>query len=143
MKLKDVLHFYIDANLKVEYGYPDNKKIGILTGFRAGAGWEIWPYKTMGVFVPRGERPKTSAIVRGELLKPIMRRLEDMTEEDFWEAGKMHIAEGGTLKISTGKGGDDDLRLFPNVMAFLISKQYDLFGLIDSNQAFDEKIYKL
>src|SRR5690348_4980525 len=90
-KLSDYLHFYIGSEIQVEYGYPDDKKIGILTGFRAGAGWEIWPHKEYWVRVPKGERV-IPAIVRDELLNPILRNLSDMTDEEAIESCRIYYA---------------------------------------------------
>lgn len=76
------LHFYIGSEIQIEYGYHDDKKVGILTGFRAGAGWEIWPHKEMFVKMPVGERV-VPAIVRDDLVKPILRNLADITDEEM------------------------------------------------------------
>lgn len=81
-KIQDYLHFYIGSQIKIEYGFPDEKKIGLLTGFRAGAGWEIWPHEEAWIRVPKGERV-IPAIVRPDLVKPILRNLADITDEEM------------------------------------------------------------
>lgn len=80
-KIQDFLHYYLGSQIQVEYGFPEDKKIGILTGFRAGAGWEIWPHKEPFVKVPVGNRV-VPAIVRDELVKPILRNLTDITDDE-------------------------------------------------------------
>lgn len=70
-------------------------------------------------------------------VKPILRRLEDMTEEeaiigecyDQW----MDLQSSGVTVDWTMKPHR------PGKLLWLLSKSFDLFGLIDNNEAIDQK----
>lgn len=70
---------------------------------------------------------------------PHLRPLSSMTENEFIEAGKIHISEGGSIHISIGelkRGGIHAMR--PETFRHLLSLGFDLFGLIESGLAIDK-----
>ena len=67
-------------------------------------------------------------------VKPILRRLEDMTEE---ERVKEYFPTMGERDINGGEYTEDFET--PQTFAWLLSKSFDLFNLIDSGLAIDSK----
>lgn len=69
------------------------------------------------------------------LVKPILRRLEDMTEEDvcnnFDFQSWMMMRAAHKMKVTFG--------FKPSEFQYLLSKSFDLFGLIDAKLAIDAK----
>lgn len=161
-KAADYLHLYINANIQVEYGFENDKAIGILTGFRAGAGWEVWPHATISVRMKIGERviPK---IVRDDLIKPILRPLSDILNTESFMVYKMYFEKETALDFSGDNGSvyynpkqvrvqaSHALRIFNGqdyetgdftkvcqLVPYLLSKGFDLFNLIPEGLAIDK-----
>lgn len=133
MELKDVLHFYIGAEIEVEYGYDNEKTIGILTGFRSAAGWEIWPYRRHQMV----KEHHPYKIVRTDLLKPILRHLRDMTMEEKKAIGfDVYQVLRGAGKFN-GEFRSIDWTTYQTM--YLIKQKFDLFELIESGHAIDAK----
>lgn len=65
-------------------------------------------------------------------VKPILRRLEDMTEEEKREYDRVYLA--APLEVDT-----DVFRIRAVTTNWLLSKHFDLFGLIDTGLAIDAK----
>lgn len=80
--VKDYLHLYLGCD--VEYGYESRKKIGELVGKHSEWGWQVF---TRQVLV-------TYHHVRDELIKPILRRLSSMTEEEKKEYVRLMCTNG-------------------------------------------------
>lgn len=87
-------------------------------------------------------------------IKPILRRLEDMTEEDMKDLINIeeirkrpfkYICLEGTGITWKTEGTEWEIitwldELSPLQFTFLLSRSYDLFSLIDSGQAIDRKL---
>lgn len=75
-------------------------------------------------------------------IKPILRKLEDMTEEDAIQ-GKWHSREHFIEFMETHRYGQRQTQMwYASDYNYLCSKGYDLFGLIDSSEALDAKTVK-
>lgn len=114
-QLKDYIHFYIGC--KVEWGFEGQKKIGILSGLDKRYGWQV--FDPTNIIAPY-------RYVRIELIMPVLRRMESMTEDEdqrqFREANRGHYI---------------DMHWYPEGFAWLLEKRFDLFGLIDAGLAID------
>jgi hypothetical protein len=119
MNIKDYLHLYLGC--EVEFGlnlnnlrrgtfigFVDYNRIDARIAFRAG------PEGRVNVF----------------LLKPILRPLRDMKEEE------MKVLGIGSVNELEGNIGD--LLLKASDFPFLLSKHFDLFDLIDAGLALDK-----
>ena len=113
-ELKDYLHLYLGC--KVEYGYEETKRIGTLVGKDDLVGWQVNTYKVLAPY----------QYVRDELIKPILRPLSDMTED-----------EKNNLSWEWKVDYDFKPIFRPDQFLFLLSKNFDLFGLIESGLAID------
>lgn len=120
-KIEDYLHLYMGC--EVEFGYEDRKKRGQLIG-KTGLGWQVDEHRIHSPI----------HAVRDELIKPILRPLADMNLEE----GKFFDAENekelGEWKYQFGYFGV----LPPDDFHYLLSRHFDLFGLIDAGLAIDK-----
>lgn len=148
MELKDYLHLYLGSNLQVEYGYKGAKKIGILAGYDEVYGWQIFrPDVVLAPYVT----------VRVELIKPILRPLRSLTEEEkiaiylneFPErqSGELvrNASDSSWFIVKDEFGRRLTISLFsfkPNTFLKLISKHFDVFGLIEAGLAIDATTLK-
>lgn len=70
-----------------------------------------------------------------------LRGLSDMTEEERWEAGKLFNKIWIDVIVDTGNknyGKKQSFNINPSLDKFLLSKHFDLFGLIENNLAIDK-----
>lgn len=112
-QLKDVIHFYIGCNLLID-GEHGHKLIGVVCDQCHLIHYRYNQYGTCSVSV----------------VKPILRPLSSMVTQEDREAGRIYrnvirkrdfyVDEAHAAKI-----------------AYLLSKHFDLFGLIESGQAID------
>ncbi len=132
-ELKDYLHLYLGC--KVEYGYDGTKKIGKLVGKDDSAGWQVDKLRVLAPY----------QYVRDELIKPILRPLSDMTEDEkvvmhdtLWitkeEDKHYSVSHKCTYWHLKCCGREKE----PEVFLYLLSKHFDLFGLIDAGLAIDK-----
>lgn len=135
MKLEDYLHLYIGCHLNVEYGYEGTKKIGILTGYDEVYGWQVFrPDVVLAPYIP----------VRDELIRPILRPLSDMTEEEYsfvaqclnMKTNENLIKIGLPDRVTYIRGLMENKNLLITkieglfqMFTYLLSKHFDLFGL--------------
>ena len=75
-------------------------------------------------------------------LKPILRPLSDMTEEELQECGNMIYDFSGDPELNDHKWQDFEIGLAPEQFHYLLSKHFDLFGLIDAGLAIDSTTIK-
>lgn len=108
MNIKDYLHLYLGAN------------------YDAGNGIDVININTLAYL---NEFPSA-----WERIKPILRQLSDMTEEEHKEHESLQTNYGevgcgciGTLIVDNGKS-----------IVYLLSKHFDLFGLIEAGLAIDK-----
>lgn len=77
------------------------------------------------------------AIYEFKDFKPILRRLTDITHDEYMSLKSLHIdrnpAIGGLFK---------DMKWTPEEFHWLLQHGFDLFNLIDSNQALDKATLK-
>lgn len=125
--IKDYLHLYLGC--EVEYGYDGRKAIGDIHGLDPHAGWKVFTRKPIPMY----------HTVRTELLKPILRPLSDMTEEEF---DYMFFKQPGYVSIESKALVDKRFDISPHQVAFLLSKGFDLFGLIEAGLAIDRTTLK-
>jgi len=123
---KEVAHLYLGCDVKIE---ESEKAILCKVGsYEMGEDCEI-TYENQDVdsgFCGEWETVEVEA----HTIKPILYRLDDMAEKDLAMVQLTII--------------DRDLQLFNRAwtisqFAFLLSKNYDLFNLIDNGQAIDAK----
>lgn len=115
MELKDVLHFYLGAECRMT-----KNSYHAVHELRLSADH---PFRLDGKLLDYFTQPTTKAE-----LKPMLRKLSSMTEEEAIEVGVGIVQR--------------DLGMFnrpwsPQQFVWLCNKHFDLFGLIESNQAID------
>jgi len=121
--LKDVLHFYLGCDIRSIGGADLGQLVGV--GL------------TQVIVCPKDKfDPRTTLM---EYVKPILRRLSDMTEEEMNECGNMIYDFSGEPELNKWEWYNFEVCLAPLQFSWLVKKGFDLFGLIDSNQAVDAK----
>lgn len=123
-EINEYLAFYIGR--PVEYGYEDTKKIGKLIGKVMPWGWQV----------EQSDRHKPPLNVTGDLVKPILRSLEDITEQECEEYNRIHNMCHSINKLQ------DQIRTDAHATQYLLSRGFDLFGLITQGLALDESKIK-
>ncbi len=127
---KDVAHLYLGCDVVIDYdpagiaGMLIDKCVGV---------------SDYGISVSNGY------IEKFEKTKPILRKLDSMTEDEKKELITINDAEGSISAISFNINSNLDFyfkRTNFAVVAFLLSKYFDIFNLIDSGQAIDAKTIK-
>lgn len=133
MKFKDVAMHYIGC--EVEYKTPNGESVNLLL---AGI-------NDKALYI--SNRHGDFTWLAFSKVKPILRKLEDMTEED----AKEFLSIGEYQRIESIQVDDvsidfyiDDIpfavwfdSISPKQFHFLCQRGYDLFGLIDSGEAID------
>lgn len=125
-----VAHLYLGCEVVIHNDQPKRRVVRTLFGF---AEPERISAITMDGIRNRGQ-------VNMHFLKPILRKIESITFEEFIEAGKIHVSCGGVIQITF-----DDVKAnrvlptYPEVFAWLLSKHFDLFNLIDNNLAISKE----
>jgi hypothetical protein len=139
MKLQDYIHYYLGCRVKATpYGGQANKwEEGSIVGLNihnvAHVKFDNW---------------QSIADVTMSCIKPILRRLEDMTEEEargFLNHAKPYaeyIAHNEHAVIWQSQGSRSEIWLLfgpPAGFHYLLKQHFDLFGLIDAQLAVDAK----
>lgn len=120
--IKDYLHLYLGCEVQyVEY-YNTVIKNGILVEMPIG-GTE-W-----GVVNEQGDREYSFE----QEIKPILRPLSDMTEDENKETSKLYFDFMEKQRPSTR-----DITMMAHMTTWFLSKYFDLFGLIESGLAIDK-----
>lgn len=70
-------------------------------------------------------------------IKPILRPLSDMTDEELQECGNMVYDFSDDPELNNHKWQDFEIGLAPEQFHWLLSKHFDLFGLIEAGLAID------
>lgn len=164
IQLKDVIHYYIGCDVIV-----DGKERGRLLGANPvpnSVGQVYWDIQTEEMQQNEDEdfaMPYNDDTDMGELrIKPILRQLEDITDEEVKEFIEWDKLNGMYLNVRYEriKNGIDifysidaeDQGVYPQYyhitfhtfapkeFQFLISRSFDLFGLLQSGQAINAKI---
>lgn len=120
-ELKDYLHLYLGCRIKSKGG-----NFGDLVSV-SNDGMSIVVYDKDKIHDPRG------LCVNSDWLLPILRPLSDMTGEEREEIKNV---------LPLGKKHDlhffEDIKDAAKVFSWLLSKHFDLFGLIESGLAIDK-----
>lgn len=139
MDLKDYLHYYLGCRAQAAPygGQPKRQEYGKLAGIGirdvVNIKFDTW---------------QSIADVSISGVKPILRRLEDMTEEearDFLKhsiPGAEYITHNEHAVIWQSQGSRADIAFLfgpPAGFHYLLSKGFDLFGLIGAGLAIDIK----
>lgn len=114
--IREVLHFYIGCDVQVaggEFAACTTKLLGMAANGKA--------------LVEAYGRP-----VEIVDIKPILRKLTDITEKEERELCRHTRDAKATLVVQTATGKE---KIQPAVMRYLLSKHFDLFNLIESGQA--------
>lgn len=122
-KIEDYLHLYLGCKVELDNGGSKvyNRKL-IAVG-----GVDDEPYCKLRLG-DAGEGQFVHAVLLKEnRAKPILRPLSSMTEEEREEAATTATIHGAHITITTHYEG----------MRYLLSKHFDLFGLIDAGLAID------
>ena len=125
-EFKDVAHLYLGVEVVNTIG----KHMGKIVSVSIDGTATINP---LDEFKPR--------VIILNSLKPILRPLSDMSEEEendiaFDMFGDWH--KHVTNAIKSGKKYVFDYRVYPELFLYLLSKHFDLFGLIESGEAIDK-----
>lgn len=139
-EIKDYLHLYLGC--EIEFGYKEKKYRGWLRGKSDKTGWEC-ERRSPSIFAPL-------LYVKAELIKPILRPLSDMTEEEYNEKESFVHKFSGKDIGADGKGVYSNpymvrsffCKLEAEKVNYLLSKQFDLFGLIEAGIAIDKTTLK-
>lgn len=138
MNIKDYLHLYLGCQVIGTYNDASGSK-GYLTGVtNGGYDCEIQFILEDGINVE--EEPQYNEV---KDVKPILRPLSDMTEDEVEFIGIE--LKAGTMNaefIRTSKYCWTLVHTEPEVFRFLLSNHFDLFGLIDAGLAIDKTTLK-
>jgi len=152
--IKDYLHLYLGC--EIQGNYMDEPCKGYLTG--------IGEYQAEIQFIVNGNAEEEPAYNRYSEVKPILRTLSDMTEDEklWWfnsvNDGKRKLVESEWVSELNGKACEphwtlwtDDYKIGrmgytvginnsfkPEQFFWLLSKHFDLFGLIEAGMAIDK-----
>lgn len=120
--IKDYLPLYI--GVQCEMGSEDDKRIKTLTGVDYG----LYVYEGIFGF-------QKCAI---ELIKPILRKLSDMTDEEIKELASMPSG----LPITISAEPTQSILNWADRTRYLLSRGFDLFNLIPEGLAIDKTTLK-
>lgn len=120
-KFKDVAHLYLGC--EVEWGFDGRKKKGELVGKDERYGWQVFdPSNAIVPYQP----------CRIELIKPLLRPLDSMTEEEKKEYSEHRH------KYNTGNPASHITTDWAYKVCWLLEHHFDLFSLIPNNEAIDK-----
>ncbi len=145
IQLKDVLHFYLNSGIDCMFTHLNGDKQ------RLPLNIDNYPIMAQLEAVPI-LRPLSSMTEdeMKELYFLVFKRKfsgDNITHRDVGEKNERWVLWSGVDRLFIYKdgdiGADCDLHYYQvsqgQVMAYLLSKGFDLFGLIDSNQAIEKK----
>lgn len=120
-EIKDYLHLYLGCEAEIEF--IDSAK----------GRTKLECAHVQGVLTPELVKMVKSC-------KPILRPLSDMTEEEFEDFKKIADSDFCKMTVIDAASKDGITRLAHkfNATAYLLSKHFDLFGLIESGLAIDK-----
>lgn len=131
---KDVAHLYLGGNIQVEY----EGRVGNIFTYYHPAGKfnvdRIWVCS-----LEEDGNPEMSCSAPVDKVKPILRKLDSMTEEEAMDGGWTNKRSFDSFVKIHQYDDTDQLtrRWFAQDFIYLLSRGFDLFGLIDSDQAID------
>lgn len=143
-KFEQVAHLYVGSETRVDLKskpFGSNECEVIFQGIDFCTA--IVPYYRLVAYSPNLKDciRSESLWLDGSYFKPILRPLSDMSEEeendiavDMFGDWHKHV----TNAIKSGKKYVFDYRVYPDLFLYLLSKHFDLFGLIESGEAIDK-----
>jgi hypothetical protein len=164
IQLKDIIHFYIGCEVLID-GKEVGRLYGINTSYLKSINQIHYDIQTEQMRIEDGEdfvMPYNDDFGYELRIKPILRRLEDITDEEFksylnWDRlnelyenvryEKCERAYILTYNIPADIGSYpmsvtvDFIKLLPDQFLWLIKHGFDLFNLIESGQAIDAKTW--
>lgn len=128
--ITDYLHLYLGC--EVEYGYEGRRSIGDLHGLDPKFGWKVFTRRPIPDY----------HTVRTELIKLILRPLSDMTDQEMDEVWYGHEPKNVLVMDYKNSGITRKVALCSERTRYLLSKGFDLFGLIAAGLAIDKTLIK-
>ena len=121
-KLEDYLHFYLGCKVKhAAFTKPLKlKSVGVNGGTISGLDFGEIHFD-----------------LRAKNIKPLLRPLSSMTEEEMKECGNMIYDYSNDPDLNIWEWRDFEIGLAPEQYHWLLSKGFDLFGLIEAGLAID------
>lgn len=123
-KFKDVAHLYMGC--EVEWGFEGRKKKGQLVGNGERYGWQI--FDPSNAIVPYQQ-------CRIELIKPLLRPLDSMTEDEMDDVCRYTRDAQRTIGFRFSVGIEF---IQPDLFNYFLKQGFDLFGLIPNGEAIDK-----
>jgi hypothetical protein len=124
-KISDYLHLYLGCEcLMTKNSYHAVHELHLSSNEPFGLTGKLLHY-----FI----EPTTKAEI-----KPILRPLSDMTEEEMQECGNMEYDFSDDPDLNKWEPKDFEIGLSPRQFAWLLSKHFDLFDLIPDGLALDK-----
>lgn len=115
-ELKDYLHLYLGCLCYKRLSTVTNKRPQVLTT-------RLYDWAIGGI--------------RCQTIIPILRPLSDMTDGEMQECGNMVYDFSNDEELNKWQPSDFEIGLAPEQFYWLLSKHFDLFGLIESGLAID------
>lgn len=138
MELIEVIHFYLGCPIIGTYHDQSGSK-GFLTGVTNG-GHECEIQFILQDGINAAEDPEYNLTSE---VKPILRKLEDMTEEEKKVVGfdaygvlRNNVYPGETKPLT---GAELNFRWIATQFDYMVKQRFDIFGLIPAGLAIDEK----
>lgn len=129
-KLSDYLHFYLGCKVGCSTDGICFTDYGTLISVSKGEGGQhevYFGYKKVFLFYKYNL----------ENIKPVLRPLSDMTEEECQKCGNMIYDFSDDPELNNHKPSDFEIGLAPEQFNWLLKKGFDLFGLIEAGLAID------
>lgn len=118
-EIKDYLHLYLGCEVAVD-----------------GVVRKLWSVTPSGINIEDGGG--TEFIRFPGFILPILRPLSDMTYDELQECGNMIYDFSDDAELNNHEWEDFKIGLAPEQFHWLLSKHFDLFGLIESGLAIDK-----
>lgn len=124
MTVKNYLHLYLGCEVQVEEWRLTSRLVDII--------------EEGNKVVVFNEDIGRSGPFPLEWIKPILRPLSSMVHEELQECGNMIYDFSNDPELNDHKWQDFEICLAPEQFKWLLSKHFDLFGLIESGLAIDK-----
>jgi hypothetical protein len=132
MNIKDYLHLYLGCRVRI---VEDEVATGILIGLVERDGYNT--EHPCRVKIERKGKHSLYYCFDYSEIKPILRPLSDMTEEELQECGNMVYDFSGEPELNNHKWKDFEIAA-PEQFHWLLARHFDLFGLIEAGLAIDK-----
>jgi len=138
IKWADVAHYYHGSNIGIRINGEEYDRTFLMVSYRNVGGSHFEKWVNEGVYW----RGYGSQFVKWDSHKPILRNLEDMTEAEDNECMLVHTrnVEGEEFKRVVWDLAKHHDILNQYSTHWLISRGFDVFGLIESGQAIRKEV---